>query len=121
MGLEDLSLFRALGHSTVLYPADAVAAERLTEQALLTPGIVYLRTGRPKTPILYANDTEFPVGGTRRCAPPMGRFHDRCRGHNVFEALSAHDVLNEQGIQTRVIDAYSVKPLERHHPCQGRG
>jgi transketolase len=113
MGLEDLSLFRALGHSTVLYPADAVAAERLTEQAVLTEGIVYLRTGRPKTPVLYPNDTEFPVGGSKTLRTSDGdAFTVVAAGITVFEALAAHDQLKERGVATRVIDAYSVKPLD---------
>ncbi len=113
MGLEDLSLFRALGHSTVLYPADAVAAERLTEQALLTPGIVYLRTGRPNTPVLYPDDAEFPVGGSKTLRTSYGdAFTIVAAGITVFEALAAHDQLKERGVATRVIDAYSVKPLD---------
>ncbi|WP_316977067.1 transketolase [Shumkonia mesophila] len=113
MGLEDLSLFRALGHSTVLYPADAVGAERLTEQAVLTPGIVYLRTSRPKTPVLYPNDAEFPVGGSKTLRTSYGdAFTIVAAGITVFEALAAHDQLKERGIATRVIDAYSVKPLD---------
>jgi len=113
MGLEDLSLFRALGHSTVLYPADAVGAERLTEQAVLTPGIVYLRTSRPKTPVLYPNDTEFPVGGSKTLrTSEEDAFTIVAAGITVFEALAAHDQLKERGIATRVIDAYSVKPLD---------
>lgn len=113
MGLEDLALFRALGQSTVLYPADAVAAERLTEQAVLTPGIVYLRTGRPKSPILYPNDTEFPVGGSKTLRTSGDdAFTIVAAGITVFEALAAHEQLREKGIAARVIDAYSVKPLD---------
>lgn len=113
MGLEDLALFRSLSQSTVLYPADAVAAERLTELAAVTPGLVYVRTGRPKTPILYANDEEFPVGGSKVLrSSAEDAFTLVAAGVTVFEALAAHDELKKQGIATRVIDAYSVKPLD---------
>ena len=63
MGLEDLAMFRAIPGATVLYPGDAVAAERLTETAARRSGICYVRTGRPKTPVLYPNDEQFPVPG----------------------------------------------------------
>ncbi|MGE5320852.1 MAG: transketolase, partial [Hyphomicrobiaceae bacterium] len=113
MGLEDLAMFRALGHSTVLYPCDAVSAERLTEQAAHTDGIVYLRTTRGKTPVIYGNDEAFPVGGSKVLRASA---HDQCTvvaaGVTVHEALAAHDELKQQGISLRVIDAYSVKPLD---------
>jgi transketolase len=113
MGLEDLAMFRALLEGTVLYPADAVAAEKLTEAAVRTGGIVYLRTTRPKTPVLYGNDEEFPIGGSKvlRSSP-----HDRvtivAAGITVHEALAAHGELHGKRIAARVIDAYSVKPLD---------
>jgi transketolase len=113
MGLEDLAMFRALPGSTVLYPADAVSAARLTERAVATPGIVYLRTTRPGTPVIYANDEAFPVGGSKTL-----RASDRdfctvvAAGITVHEALAAHAALEKQGIAIRVIDAYSVKPLD---------
>ena len=113
MGLEDLAMFRALGHSTVLYPCDAVSAERLAEQAARTEGIVYLRTTRGKTPLIYGNDEAFPVGGSKLLRASA---HDQCTvvaaGITVHEALAAHDELKRQGIALRVIDAYSVKPLD---------
>jgi transketolase len=113
MGLEDLAMFRALAHSTVLYPCDAVSAERLTEQAARSEGIVYLRTTRGKTPVIYGNDETFPVGGSK---VPRASGADQCTvvaaGVTVHEALAAHDILKQQGISVRVIDAYSVKPLD---------
>lgn len=113
MGLEDLAMFRALLGSTVLHPSDAVSAERLTEEAMRTPGIVYLRTARPETPILYDNEDDFPVGGSK-----LLRSSDRDRativaaGITVHEALAAHDELARRDVRTRVLDAYSVKPLD---------
>jgi transketolase len=113
MGLEDLAMFRALGHSTVLYPSDAVSAERLTEQAARTEGIVYLRTTRGKSPVIYGNDERFPVGGSKVL---RSSGDDQCTvvaaGVTVHEALAAHDELKRQGVAVRVIDAYSVKPLD---------
>jgi transketolase len=113
MGLEDLALFRSVFGSTVLYPCDAVSAERLTELAAATPGIVYIRTTRPATPVIYPNDAVFSVGGSVTL-----RRSDRdaitlvAAGITVHEALRAHDALRNSGIASRVIDAYSVKPLD---------
>ncbi|MBS0445652.1 MAG: transketolase [Proteobacteria bacterium] len=113
MGLEDIALFRALNGSTVLYPCDAVSAERLTEAAAHTDGIVYLRTTRPKTEVLYENDETFPVGGSKTLRE--SRDDDAtivAAGITVHEALKAHDALRRHGIAARVIDAYSVKPID---------
>src|SRR5262249_1743199 len=65
MGLEDIALMRAIAGSTVLYPSDAVCAEKLVEQAVLHRGIVFLRTSRPKTTVLYGKDEAFPIGGAK--------------------------------------------------------
>jgi transketolase len=113
MGLEDLAMFRAVLGSTVLYPSDAVSAERLTEEALRCTGIVYLRTTRPETSVLYSNDESFPVGGSKLLRSSE---HDQvaivAAGITVHEALAAFEELGKQGMPTRVIDAYSVKPLD---------
>jgi transketolase len=113
MGLEDMAMFRALIDSTVLYPADAVSAERLTEAAAHTKGIVYIRTTRPKTKVIYSNDEEFPIGGSKTL---RSSDHDQvtiiAAGITLHEALAAYDSLEQRGIRTRVIDAYSVKPLD---------
>ncbi len=112
MGLEDLAAMRALPGSTVLYPSDAVSAERLVEVAARRPGICYLRTTRPKTAVLYGNDEPFPVPGFK--TPRRGE-NDRAAivaaGITLYEALKAADELQEQGIAVRVIDLYSVKPI----------
>ena len=63
MGLEDLAMMRAVVGSTVLYPSDAVSTEKLVEQMALAKGVCYLRTSRPKTPVIYKNDEAFPIGG----------------------------------------------------------
>lgn len=113
MGLEDLAMFRSVFGSTVLYPADAVATERLTALAARTEGIVYLRLSRPKTPVLYPNAEKFPVGGSkvlRRSSKDTVTLV--AGGITLFEALKAHELLAKEGIAVRVIDAYSVKPLD---------
>ena len=113
MGLEDLAMMRAVLGSTVLYPSDAVAAARLVEQAAAVAGIVYLRMSRPRTKVIYGLDEKFPVGGSK-----MLRKGNKdvvtivTAGVTLFEALKAYDQLSAQGIGVRVVDAYSVKPLD---------
>lgn len=113
MALEDLAMFRAVHSSTVLYPSDAVSAERLTETMARRSGINYLRTSRPKTPILYSNDEKFPVPGFKVLRQSA---QDRATvigaGVTLHEALKAADELKSQGTAMRVIDLYCVKPLD---------
>jgi transketolase len=110
MGLEDLAMMRAVAGSTVLYPCDAVGAEKMVEQMAQTKGICYLRTSRPKTPVIYSNDEAFPIGGAK-----VLREGDKATivaaGVTLFEALKAADALKNEGIGITVIDAYSIKPL----------
>jgi transketolase len=113
MGLEDLALFRAVLGSTVLYPSDAVSAERLTEEAARTAGIVYLRTTRPETPILYPNEEAFPVGGCKILrSSPQDQLTVVAAGITVHEALGASELLQNRGLAVRVLDAYSIKPID---------
>ena len=113
MGLEDLAMMRAIPGSVVLYPSDAVSTERLVEAAARHEGIVYLRLSRPKTGILYAAADTFPIGGSK-----VLRRSDAdvltvvAGGITVHEALAAHAALAADGIAVRVIDAYSVKPID---------
>ena len=113
MGLEDMAMFRAVIGSSVLYPCDAVSAERLTEQAVDTHGIVYIRTTRPTTPVIYQNTDTFTVGGSKVLRSSSDdKFTIVAAGITLHEALAAHDSLQAEGINVRVIDAYSVKPLD---------
>jgi len=113
MGLEDLAMFRAIPGATVLYPADAVSAERLTAEAARRPGICYLRTSRPKTPVLYTADEKFPVPGLKVLRQsPDDRVTVITAGVTLYEALSACDQLQAKGTNIRVIDLYCVKPLD---------
>lgn len=114
MALEDLAMFRAVCGSTVLYPADAHATFQLVKQALKQPGIIYLRTNRPKTEIIYGPNEEFPIGGSKTIKScPEDRLTLIGAGVTLYEALKAHGVLAAEGVNTRVIDLYSVKPVDR--------
>jgi transketolase len=113
MGLEDLAMFRTILDSVVLYPSDAVAAERLVEEAARHFGIVYLRTTREATPILYDSSDTFPIGGSKVLRQsPQDAVTVVSAGITLFEALKAYGELVEQGIHIRVIDLYSVKPVD---------
>ncbi len=114
MGLEDLAMMRAINGSVVLYPSDAVMAEKLVEQMAQTRGIAFLRTSRPKTPVIYNNDEQFPIGGAKIIRQsPNDKLTIVAAGVTLFEALKAADALAKDGISITVIDAYSVKPLAK--------
>jgi transketolase len=113
MALEDLAAFRAVWSSTVLYPSDANQTAKLVEAMADLDGIVFLRTTRANTPVIYGPDEEFPVGGAR-----VVRESDDDdvtivgAGITLHEALKAADGLAQDGVQARVIDLYSVKPVD---------
>ena len=114
MGLEDLAMMRAMAGSVVLYPSDAVCTEKLMEHMALTHGVAFLRTSRPKTPVIYDNNETFPIGGAKVLRQSPG---DKVTvvgaGITLFEALKAADELAKEGIHITVIDAYSIKPLAK--------
>lgn len=113
MGLEDIALFRSLLDSVVLYPSDAISCERLVERAYAYPGLVYIRTTRKETPLLYSTDHPFVIGGSATLhEDPTDQVTLIGTGITLHEALAAHEALNAEGIATRVIDLYSVKPLD---------
>jgi transketolase len=125
MGLEDLAFFRTLLGSTVLYPSDAVACERALEEALHRPGITYIRTTRADTPVIYESSERFPAGGLkvlRQNPEDVGLIV--AAGITVHEALVAYEELKRENILVRVIDLYSVKPLDaenlRKHARRGK-
>jgi transketolase len=113
MALEDLAMMSAEPNMTVLYPSDAVCAERLVALAAYHPGPVYLRMSRPKTPVIYANDAPFRIGGSNVLRESA---HDVATvigaGITLFEALKAYDLLKAEGLAIRVVDAYSVQPID---------
>jgi len=112
MALEDIAIFRAIVGSSVLYPSDAVSTEKLVEEMAKTRGIQFLRTSRPKTPVIYGNDEQFPIGGAKIVRQASG---DKVTvigaGVTLHEAIKAADILKAEGIGITVIDAYSIKPL----------
>ncbi|HEX5214970.1 MAG TPA: transketolase [Vicinamibacterales bacterium] len=114
MALEDLAMARGVPNCSVFYPCDAVSAERLMALAAATPGPAYLRMSRPKTPVIYSNEETFTVGGSKTL-----RQSDNdvvtvvAAGVTVFEALKAHDQLKAKGVAIRVIDAYSIQPIDQ--------
>jgi transketolase len=113
MALEDLAMFRAVFGSTVLYPSDANQTAQLVEAMANHDGIVYMRTTREKTPVIYGPDEKFSVGGSKVVRSSA---HDQATvvaaGITLHEALQAYENLAREGISIRVIDAYSVKPLD---------
>ncbi|MCW5553959.1 MAG: transketolase [Verrucomicrobiae bacterium] len=112
MALEDLAMMRAIAGSTVLYPSDAVSTEKLVEQMALTRGISFLRTSRPKTPVIYGNEEPFPVGGAKVLRQSESdKATIVAAGVTLHEALKAADALKQEVIGVTVIDAYSIKPL----------
>ncbi len=114
MGLEDLAMFRAIPGAAVLYPSDAVSAERLVAAAAAHQGIVYLRTSRPPTPILYDADESFPVGGSKVLRETdADKVTVVAAGVTLHETLKAHEILAANGIAIRVIDLYSIKPIDK--------
>jgi len=114
MGLEDIAMMRTVRGSTILYPSDPNQTAALVDAMVDLPGISFLRTTREKTPVIYQPGEAFPVGGSR-----LVRHSDRdqvaviAAGITLHEALKAYEALKTEGITVRVIDAYSVKPIDR--------
>jgi transketolase len=105
---------RAVAGSTVLYPSDAVSAEKLVDQMAAHKGPCFMRTSRPKTPVLYNNEEQFPIGGAKILRQAAGdKVTIVAAGVTLNEALKAADSLKNQGIGVTVIDAYSIKPLAK--------
>jgi len=113
MALEDLAMMRSVPGCAVLYPCDAMSTERLVVEMTRREGMAYMRTSRPKTPVIYGPDETFPIGGSK-----VLRQSDSdtatviAAGVTVFESLKAYDQLKSEGISIRVIDAYSVQPID---------
>jgi transketolase len=122
MGLEDISMMRSIRNSTVLYPADGPSTYQLTKSLSTRSGINYLRTTREKTPVLYDEKEEFPIGGCKvhNCHPPGADPVKKspfktliiAAGITLHEALKAQKILGKKKIYTTVVDLYSIKPLD---------
>lgn len=113
MGLEDLSMFASILDSVVLYPSDAIATEKLVEAAAKHKGIVYIRTTRVDTPLLYKISDQFPIGGSKTLKMSNNdKVTVVTAGITLFETLKAYEILQKENISIRVIDLYSIKPID---------
>jgi len=114
MGLEDIALFRTIPGSTVFYPSDAVSCERAVELAANTKGVCFIRTSRPNTAVIYGNDDKFEIGKLRVVKQSA---KDQVlligAGITLYEALDAATQLEKSGVHARVIDLFTVKPIDR--------
>jgi transketolase len=114
MALEDLAMCRAQPNMVVLYPCDAVSTEKLVMAMAYHSGPVYIRTSRPKTGVLYSNDEVFTIGGLKVLRESVNDLVTVVgAGVTVYEALKAYDILKGEGTSIRVIDLYSVSPVDR--------
>jgi transketolase len=113
MALEDLAMMRAVHGSTVLYPCDGNSTARLVGAMADLPGISFIRTTREKTPVIYGGDEDFPVGGSKTLrSSDADRVTLVGAGITVHEALEAAGSLEADGIAARVVDCYSIKPID---------
>ncbi|MBU2612763.1 MAG: transketolase [Nanoarchaeota archaeon] len=113
MGLEDISMMRSLPGSVVFYPSDAVSTEKLTFLSNKLKGIKYIRTTRPKTPVIYKNSEVFRVGDFKVLKESKkDEFVLAGSGVTLHESLKAHEKLVLEGKPVAVIDLYSIKPFE---------
>lgn len=115
MGVEDIAMFRTIQNSVIFYPADHIATEKLTAVAAHHDGITYLRTSREVTPLVYDETSEFKVGGSTTLRSSENDAYTIVgAGITLREALDAHTQLLSEQITTRVIDVYSIKPIDHH-------
>jgi transketolase len=113
MALEDLAMMRAVHGSTVLHPSDANQTAKLVAAMADTDGISFLRTLRPSTPVIYGSDEEFPIGGSKVVrSSDDDRVTIVAAGITVHNAIEACEVLQGEGTNVRLIDAYSIKPID---------
>ncbi|MBI5409976.1 MAG: transketolase [Nitrospirae bacterium] len=114
MGLEDIAMFRAVLNSVVLYPSDAVSTEKLLEEMAKHKGISYIRTTRKETPVIYSIDEKFPIGGSKVLTESKDDVITViAAGVTLHEALEAYEELKKENVYIRVIDLYSIKPIDR--------
>lgn len=116
MGLEDLALFRSIPGCAILYPCDAYSTESCVASLARHRGISYLRTTRPATPLIYSREDKFPIGGSKVLRKDEGDVATIiAAGIAVHEALKAYAELKEEKIKIRLIDAYSIEPLDKEN------
>ena len=140
MALEDIAMFRSIPECVVLYPSDAISTERLVEAAAEHQGMVYIRTARGATPLLYTEEDKFAIGDSRVLRNSTSDLATVvAAGATLNEALAAYETLKKDGILIRVIDLYSIQPpdtqtlrlaaeqtrfvitVEDHYPAGGIG
>ncbi len=115
MGLEDVALFGSIPNSVIFQPSDAVSASRLLVLQSTLKGISYMRTLRSKTKVLYKESEMFKIGGSKVLRSSSNDVLTlAATGITVHEALKAFELLKVQGIMVRVIDCYSVKPVDKN-------
>lgn len=127
MGLEDIALFRTIPGSTIFYPADAVSTERAVELAANTKGVCFIRTSRPNTAVIYGNEEQF-VAGKAKVVKQSSKDQVLLIGAGItlYEALNAAAELEKSGVAARVLDPFTIKPLDREaiisnaQQCGGR-
>ena len=113
MALEDLAMMRAVHGSTVLYPSDATSTAYLVQEMADRTGIVYMRTTRGAYPVLYSPDEEFPIGGAKVLrSSPDDQVTLVGAGVTLHNCVGAADQLSQEGTHVRIIDLYSVKPID---------
>lgn len=114
MGLEDIAMFRSVPGSTVFYPSDAVSTERAVELAANTKGICFIRTSRPNTAVLYKNDESFAIGKSKVVkSSPKDEVLVIGAGVTLHEALAAAEELAKAGVHIRVLDPFTIKPIDQ--------
>jgi len=114
MGLEDIAMFRTLLECVVLYPSDGISTEKLVEKAAKHFGNVYIRTTRMDTPIIYSNEDDFIIGGSKVVKESNNDVVTICAaGVTLHEVLKAYEKLKKENIVVRVIDVYSIKPIDK--------
>ncbi len=114
MGLEDIAMFRTQPNSVVLYPSDAVSTEKLVEKAAEHFGNVYIRTTRMDTPVIYNPEDIFEIGGSKTVKESKNDMVTVCAaGITLHQALKAYEELKKENIPIRIIDIYSIKPIDK--------
>lgn len=113
MGLTDIALFRSILGSTVMYPSDAIATEKILGSLMEHTGVNYIRTTRADTPLLYTPEDSFPIGGSKTIrTSEQDTITVAAAGITVHEAIQAEEILAKEDIHIRVIDLYSIKPID---------
>jgi transketolase len=113
MALEDLAMIRSVGNSTVLYPSDAIACQNLVRLSAEQKGLVYLRLTREPLPLIYSENEKFAIGGSKTLKySSQDEITLVSAGITLYECLEVYNLLEKEGIKVRVIDLYSIKPLD---------